>query len=607
MPADGVLPSVIVATLRDGAGNPVPGRTVQASTTRGSIVAGGITDVTGKANILLTSNSAGDADVKAWVEQPANPCDLIRRASTKITFTPLAIGGELAPNAESPYVSSELNFGPQPVRRGVPLTVTVRLRNTNSYPLLINGVLGIAQSGIGLTFGPIAQWEGVRIEAGATLVLEAPYTPIAEGHFCFRFGYSWLPAGSTTSLQGDCGFDPVCNWNAFLGRNTDSAPASTNSDDMRKAFGMEGNKKVNWNNYGEETSTQNKNEEQKESNRDWRRRIDYTRELNENMKQDPPRQDYNLIATPLRPPLKTYVAGDDGLTAQQAAALNELLDALTDSIALAQAILISEDRYSGAAEAGNQVWMAQQTSAILHYRKQLGDAYIRAADAADQWLSVYSGDIIPTLGDVSAAQSRLSTSGFTAEEIARYKEIGFTDAQLESLRQAYITADPVDKIITMREELADFATGSRTLGNLLANPPATFSQQTGSTTTGMGLAASSTANLAGVYDTVRTMQVGNPLTSTATINLMVRRLGMPADWGVMVSPSQLTLAPGEQQTVTVRISPSSASVQGTTPRVAVEGYANGELLGGVEYKIQVPTYAPFRGVRVFLPVVTKNY
>jgi len=85
VPADGVLPAVIVATLRDGAGRPVPGRVVRATSSRGIILDGGITDATGKTTIELTSNQAGDANVVARVEQPNNPCDMIRRASTTIT------------------------------------------------------------------------------------------------------------------------------------------------------------------------------------------------------------------------------------------------------------------------------------------------------------------------------------------------------------------------------------------------------------------------------------------------------------------------------------------------------------------------------------------
>ena len=606
VPADGVIPAVIVATVRDGDGKPAAGHKILASTSIGDVEAGGITDVTGKTHIYVTSTQSGEADVRAWIDQGPAPCPLIREASTSITFTSEEIGGPLAPGAEAPYISGDLVIGPQPVMRGVPLMVRATLRNPYDYALRVNAIVGIAQSGIGLAFPPIMEWQGQQIPPHSTLMLSAPYTPLVEGHFCFKFGYSWSLTSAAGVLE-DCGWDAKCNWRAFLGLNTDAAPAATFNDRMRDAFKNEGEKKRNWNNFGEDTSPDNKNEADKGFNLDWRSKIDVTREFNEGMSKDPPRQDYTLIATPQRPPLKTYQAGEDGLSAAQATAINTLLDVLTDAIALGRAILISEDRYAGAVEVGDLTWMSQQTAAILYYRQQLGAAYVRVADAAAAWLAIYPGNIVPTYTDVIAAQTRLATTGFTTEEIARYQALGATAAEIEALRQAYITAVPADKVITMRQELADIAAGYRELGSLLINPPPTFSQQVGGGLSAVGMAAAPTdANLAAIYDVERIIQVGNPLTTTATIDLSVRRLGMPADWAVTISPTTLpNLAPGQSQPVTVRISPASTAVQGTTARVAVEGFAGTQLLGGVEFKVAIPSYVPFRQKRVYLPMIRR--
>ena len=80
--------------------------------------------------------------------------------------------------------------------RGTPAVVKVTLTNPYDYPILVNAVLGISQSGIGLASGPIEQWQDVRIEANAELVLQAPYTPAVEGHWCFRLDYSWHEPGT---------------------------------------------------------------------------------------------------------------------------------------------------------------------------------------------------------------------------------------------------------------------------------------------------------------------------------------------------------------------------------------------------------------------------
>jgi hypothetical protein len=90
------------------------------------------------------------------------------------------------------------------------------------------------------------------------------------------------------------------------------------------------------------------------------------------------------------------------------------------------------------------------------------------------------------------------------------------------------------------------------------------------------------------------------------VTLSVRRIGLPADWTVDVSPAQISLDPGQQITVTVSTIAGSPLPQGSHPRVAVEGYLNGQLLGGIVYDVLAPTYRPFDGfLHIYLPVTRK--
>jgi hypothetical protein len=121
----------------------------------------------------------------------------------------------------------------------------------------------------------------------------------------------------------------------------------------------------------------------------------------------------------------------------------------------------------------------------------------------------------------------------------------------------------------------------------------------------MGVLTNTTGNtLAQIQDTSTTFQVGNPLTQTTAIDLRARRIDLPADWAVNVSPAQVTLAPGQQTTVTVSILTGSPAPQGSVPRVAVEGYAGSQLLGGVAVDVVVPNYVP-GFLRVYLPLTRK--
>ena len=73
----------------------------------------------------------------------------------------------------------------------------------------------------------------------------------------------------------------------------------------------------------------------------------------------------------------------------------------------------------------------------------------------------------------------------------------------------------------------------------------------------------------------------------ATIELCTRRVDLPSDWMVSVTPITVMLAAGEQTTATVATRPGTAAVQGTQPRLAIEGYANDELIGGVALDVMV--------------------
>ncbi len=97
-----------------------------------------------------------------------------------------------------------------------------------------------------------------------------------------------------------------------------------------------------------------------------------------------------------------------------------------------------------------------------------------------------------------------------------------------------------------------------------------------------------------------------PISSTQaqTVTVTARCLDLPADWAVTVSPAQVAITQGRPGTVTVSILTGSPAPQGSVPRVAVEGYANGQLVGGVVVDVIVPNYMP-GFLRAFLPLIKR--
>jgi hypothetical protein len=328
---------------------------------------------------------------------------------------------------------------------------------------------------------------------------------------------------------------------------------------------------------------------------------------------DPPRQDYNQVTMPVRHPIPPVQPGAN-ISVPRAAALNAVNDALTNIEAFGSAATTAMDRYGEASEANNLQWASEQANELLYYQEQFGTALLSYADRVDAFVLLLQAEgetqITVSVSDITSYQQRLTTQGFSAQDIADAKLMGWTDAQIEAYRQAIIAANPNDVAGNLLEKYSNEASVSRALGNALLHPP--IFNPSYSVSGGTGHLPNVAGNtMAQVYNSVTTIQLANPLAQAALIDVSVRRIDLPADWTVDVSPVQVNLNPGQQTTVTVTVIPGSPVPQRSIPRVAVEGYAKSQpagsqLLGGVVIDIVVPNYQPFDGkLHVFLSLLRK--
>jgi hypothetical protein len=341
----------------------------------------------------------------------------------------------------------------------------------------------------------------------------------------------------------------------------------------------------------------------------WSWAKDATEEVSKALGGDPPRQDFDQFTLPV---WHTWpaVQPDANISAARAAALNAVSSALADANAYGGAAALALDRYGGASEARNLIWAAEQANARLYYEQQMGAALLTYAEGLDAFVQVLidegETDIQITVSDVITYQQRLATQGFTAQEIADAHLIGLSDAEIEEFRQGVIAADPATLAGSVLDIYTNEAAISRELGNALLQSYSFSPGLSVSGSAGLGPSVVISNTLAQIDNAVSTLQVGNPLTQTAVIDLHPRRIDLPADWTVSVSPEQVTLGPGEEATVTVSVLTGSLVPQGSLPRVAVEGYAGSQLLGGVVVEIVVPNYVFFDGnMRLYLPLLKK--
>jgi hypothetical protein len=599
-PADGVTRVYFDITLRDGNGTPLPGRTVKLNSTLGTVVDGGITDAYGKTLAYLTSSNTGDAVVSARLDA-LTACEGALSPDSKITFTAPVADIDLMPNTASPYENNDITVSPLPVLTGVSTTITARLTNPLSTPVTTDVEFGFVQSGIGLVFGPIKDFVGQVIPANSSVILLASFVPSVAGHYCVQVSYNITAVGSQRLLPEVGGGDPARQLNLNVYQpTTGSSGKDASLDKTRTAL-------KNVNRFVDKAyDTGPIAIPLAVANQGIAWDLNNAEKISNALNGDPPRQDYKIIDTPHILSLPPIQPGS-GISAARATALNELNDALAQANAYGTAAVTAFDRSGGASEAKDLNWASIQTGVMLEYNRSMGEALITAAQKIDNVISVAASEgttsVIITVDDVIAMQQKL-VSGFSVQEIADAHAVGLTDTDIEAIRQNILAANPEDLASDVITNMQQISAQFYLLGGVLTHP-AVFAP--GFSVGGSALIQRpATGNImAQVYDTVTTVQLSNPNPTTSLITLSARRIDLPADWTVDVSPAQISLAPGEQTTVTVSIIAGSPVVQGSTPRVAVEGYVGSQLLGGVVVDIVVPMYWPFDGMlRIYLPLVS---
>ncbi len=598
-PADGTTKVYFDITLRDANGAPMPGRVVRLGSSLGTATDGGITDLEGKTLAYLVSSNVGEANVKASLDALAS-CEGALSPAAKVTFNaPLNIT-DLFPNSPSSYFDGNINVTPMPVIMGITATIQVTLTNPLTVPVTADVSFGYAEAGIGLAFGPIKEIVGQVIPANSTVNLSAPFIPPLSGHYCVQVSYSITAVGPAGTVQSLAGGRQLKQFNL----NSKAGPMGTPSD---KAILDKADK--SWNRVSKLTPKPLKIQKAILGGWwDWAK--DSAKKISEALGGDPPRQDYNQATLPIWHTWPPVQSGPN-VSTSRADALNAVSAALADVNAYGTAATVALDRFGGASEAKNMEWAAQQANARLYYQEKMGDALLAYAFYLDTFVQVLRDegetDVLVTVDDMISYQQRLATTGFTAQEIADAKLVGLTDADIEEFRQGVIAAKPNDIAGNLLDIYTGEASVSRQLGSALRAPSSYDPGLSISGRSGGGVQASvATGNtLVQINNLVETLQLGNPLTETALIDIRTRRIDLPADWTVGVSPAQTSLAPGQQTTVTVSISPGSPLPQGSIPRVAVEGYAGSQLLGGVVIDIVVPRYVAFMPYIIYLPALSK--
>lgn len=606
VPADDVTQAEVILILRNGEGNPIAGQPVFLHSTLGDVLTGGITNAFGQARARVKSNIAGEALLTASVTRDLPCTSDYRSGKATIRFTDFA-SGALEPGALAPYMDGALQFSPQPVVQGVSTEISAEVTNPNPYPIYVNGNFSIFQSGIAVAFAPVGSVQNVQIPANSKRVISVDWVPQISGYYCIRFEYNWsnAPSGS----------------NAAEGTQSGKGTKQKNL----KIYNPESADKKQKENYDKAIENTKKVDSFLEKIPIIKWFLKSTNTNNENLKKDPPRQDYSLVSVPEPATLAPIVAGN-GISAAQAAALTKWLNALNMADAHAEAALIAFDRYGGAAAANDMRWASVQMQELNSNKSAMASDYIAAADAVKEYLAVLEAENVPdealTLEQLQARQEALAADGYSDAEIALTHAAGFTDEEIAAILEDELAWEYTEGNPSLHAGLADLEDAYRSMAAAILFPP-TFGH---SVSGGAGLLAAeliaagglppgfeepplvpATNNLARVYEMTTTINIGNPKTAEATIDLRLLPIDLPAGWTADVTPDQVTLDAGEETTAIILLTPQGPSVQGTSVRVAVEGYIGSELLGGVVAEMLIPYNVNKSNAHLttFLPLVDR--
>lgn len=189
---------------------------------------------------------------------------------------------------------------------------------------------------------------------------------------------------------------------------------------------------------------------------------------------DPPRSDFNLIATPQVLPAAGATPDWGPIPPARAAALTALRASLLELVSNLQAGQISVDRLGGAMQANDEQWTTRQSEALLHYKRQSGAAMIVVADHLEALVVELKAEGIATImvnPDAYRQYQQRLQAGLSPQELEAAHSIGLTDAEIEAGRQKRLACDPNQVSGELLSESQGAAESLRELGRRWSRLP----------------------------------------------------------------------------------------------------------------------------------------
>jgi hypothetical protein len=244
--------------------------------------------------------------------------------------------------------------------------------------------------------------------------------------------------------------------------------------------------------------------------------------------------------------------------------------------------------------------------AYRDFRRRHAEALQTLADSLDAALDVTEVAGVPdqffTPQDYQEYLEQLRTSGYAPDVRAFHQQSGLTDAEIEAMRQ-----EEIERLETGRYAATTLYTLLREIRNT-ARQEAEDLLETYGTESQASLAQDSPRAFA-IEPIAGSFVVANPTDSRATVDLTVRPVNLPINWSYSLDNPAPVLDAGEEVTVTLTLSPGATPmVEGTQIQAAVEGYIDGDYIGGIVFERWAPgqpRQEPEAEYPVFLPMIQR--
>jgi hypothetical protein len=192
-------------------------------------------------------------------------------------------------------------------------------------------------------------------------------------------------------------------------------------------------------------------------------------------------------------------------------------------------------------------------------------------------------DSVITPDDQAAFLETLKTTGYPPDVVQYMLDLGWDQAEIDRrLEDEIATLENMDfRPKTDYEDLRQFAAENMRRGQALVD-------RYQSVAAGRMAGGGKNAPGPGIDPITYRFRVGHDRPGTETVRLVVRPLQLPIDWSWELETDEVELGAGEIREVSFVLVPGPTPLPGEELEVAVEGWLDDELLGGISFEYRVP-------------------